>query len=85
MIVANPLAGHPKGRGLEVAQWLLGQHIDVAVTPDDIREKGPGHALSDAGVAVILSGATTLAQAMEELSVVDVTEEAGALGRSNGD
>jgi cation diffusion facilitator family transporter len=85
MILANPFAGHPKGRGLEVAQWLLEQHIDVVVTPDDIREKGPGHALSDAGVAVILSGATTLAQAMEELSVADVTEKAGALGRSNGD
>lgn len=85
MIVVNPFAGHPKGRGLEVAHWLLEQRVDVVITPEDIRDKGPGHALSDAGIAVILSGATTLAQAMEELSVVDVTEEAGALGRSNGD
>jgi hypothetical protein len=54
MIVANPLAGHPKGRGLEVAQWLLGQHIDVAVTPDDIRDSGPGHALCDAGIVQFL-------------------------------
>jgi hypothetical protein len=57
----------------------------VVLTPDDIRDRRPGHALGDAGIAVILSEATTLAQAMEELSVADVTEKAGALGRSNGD
>lgn len=83
MIVANPFAGHPKGRGLEVAHWLLEQHVDAVVTPDDIREKGPGHALGDAGVAVILSEATTLAQAIEALPVAGVIEEATAVGRSN--
>ncbi len=72
-----------KGGGLEVAHWLLEQRVDVVITPDDIREKGPGHALGDAGVAVILSQATTLAQAIEALPVADVTEEATAVGRSN--
>jgi hypothetical protein len=61
----------------------LEQHIDVVVTPDDIREKGPGHALSDAGVAVILSEVTTLAQAIGELPVADVTCETAPLGRSH--
>lgn len=65
MIVASPFAGHPKGRGLEVAHWLLEQRVDVVITSDDIREKGPGHALGDAGVVVILSEATRLAQAIE--------------------
>lgn len=83
MIIANPFASHSKGRGLEVAHWLLEQHVDVVITPDDIREKGPGHALGDAGVAVILSEATTLAQAIEALPVEGVTEEATAVGRSN--
>lgn len=76
MILANPFAVHPKGRGLEVAQWLVEQHVDVIVTPDDIREKGPGHALGNAGVRVILSEATTLVQALEESSVVSGAEPA---------
>lgn len=84
MIVVNPFAGHPKGRGLEVAHWLLEQRVDVVITPDDIREKGPGHALGDAGVAVILSQATTLAQAIEALPVADVTEAAPLLGVRTG-
>ena len=75
-IIANPFTGHPKGRGLEVAHWLLEQHVDVVVTPDDIRDKGPGHALGDAGVTVILSEATTLTQAIEELPA------AGGAGRA---
>jgi predicted Fe-Mo cluster-binding NifX family protein len=76
MIVANPFAGHPKGRGLEVAHWLLEQRVDVVITPDEIREKGPGHALGDAGVRVILSEATTLVQALEETPVVSGAEPA---------
>jgi hypothetical protein len=62
---------------------ILAHHVDVVVTPDDIRDKGPGHALGDAGVMVIVSDATTIPQAFEELSVADVTAEAAALGRSN--
>lgn len=82
-IIANPFASHPRGRGLEVAHWLLEQHVDVVVTPDDIRDKGPGHALGDAGVSVIFSEATTLAQAIKAQPVAVVTEGATALGRSN--
>lgn len=67
MIIANPFAAHPRGRGLEVAHWLLEQHVDIVVTPDDIRDKGPGHALSDAGVTVIVRDVRTLAEAAGEL------------------
>ena len=79
-IIADPFAVHPRGRGLEVAQWLLEQHIDVVVTPDDIRDRGPGHALSDA--EVIFNEVTTLARAIEIFPVADVTEKATALGHS---
>lgn len=67
MIIANPFAAHPRGRGLEVAHWLLEQHVDILVTPDDIREKGPGHVLSDAGVTVVVSQATTLTAAFADV------------------
>jgi cation diffusion facilitator family transporter len=54
-IVPNPYAGDPRGRGLKVAQWLLAQKVDVLQTADDIREKGPGYALGDAGVEVVIT------------------------------
>ncbi|MGE0684591.1 MAG: cation diffusion facilitator family transporter, partial [Candidatus Binatia bacterium] len=64
MTITNPYAADPRGRGLKVAQWLLEQGIDVLITADDIREKGPGYALGDAGVAIIISEAATLAAAL---------------------
>lgn len=66
MIIANPFAAHPRGRGLEVAHWLLEQHVDILVTPDDIRDKGPGHAVGDAGVTVIVRDVSTLAEAIRK-------------------
>ena len=42
----NPFATEPRGRGLRVAEWLLERQTDLLVTRDDIRDKGPGHALA---------------------------------------
>jgi predicted Fe-Mo cluster-binding NifX family protein len=64
MTVANPYATDPRGRGLKVAHWLLEQGIDVLITADDIREKGPGYALGDAGVAIIISDVASLDAAL---------------------
>jgi predicted Fe-Mo cluster-binding NifX family protein len=71
---------HPRGRGLEVAHWLLEQRVDVVVTPDDIRDKGPGHALSDAGVTVIVRDARTLTEATRELPALGETGGAPSAG-----
>lgn len=60
MIAANPFAADPRGRGPKVAQWLLEQRIDVLITADDIRKKGLGYALGDAGIALIISDAVSL-------------------------
>jgi predicted Fe-Mo cluster-binding NifX family protein len=68
MIIANPFADHPKGRGLEVAHWLMGQQVDAVVTPDDIRDKGPGHALGEGAVTIVISQASTLAAAIADAS-----------------
>jgi predicted Fe-Mo cluster-binding NifX family protein len=64
-IVANPHAGESRGRGLRVAQWLLENEVDVLITADDIREKGPGYALKEAGVAVIVSQERDLESALD--------------------
>lgn len=64
LTIANPHAADPRGRGLKVAHWLLEQGIDVLITADDIREKGPGYALGDAGVAIVISDVGSLDAAL---------------------
>lgn len=64
MMVANPYAADPRGRGLKVAQWLLNQRIDILITADDVRDKGPGYALGDAGVAIVISDVGSLDAAL---------------------
>ena len=64
--VTNPFSGDAKGRGIKVAHWLVTQNVDVLLTRDDVRDKGPGHALGEAGVDVIVTQATTAEEAVEQ-------------------
>ena len=64
--VVNPFSEEPKGRGIKVAHWLIAQDIDALITSDDVRDKGPGHALGEAGVDVIVTEATTAEEAVEQ-------------------
>jgi cation diffusion facilitator family transporter len=66
-LVANPYSEAPRGRGLKVAEWLLEQNVDVLVTADDIQGKGPGYALGDAGVEVVITDAEELDEALAPL------------------
>jgi len=63
--IANPFYEEPKGRGIKVARWLIEQEVDLVITPDDIGDKGPGHALREAGIEVVLTKAATVEQALE--------------------
>ena len=65
-VVKNPFASGPKGRGLQVARWLLEHEVDALVTRDDISGKGPGHALGEAGVVVVLTADTDVDSALAE-------------------
>lgn len=66
--VANPFASGSRGRGIKVAHWLVEQKIDLLVTLDDIREKGPGHALKEAGVEVRVVTAESVEAALRSAS-----------------
>jgi cation diffusion facilitator family transporter len=65
-VVTNPYAGDPRGRGLKVAEWLLEQGADALFTADDIRGKGPGYALGDAGVEVVITEAEKVDEALAD-------------------
>jgi cation diffusion facilitator family transporter len=52
----NPHASEKKGRGIEVANWLLDQGVDQVIVGRDIRDKGPGLTLAKAGCEIIAVG-----------------------------
>jgi len=54
-VALNPFADVAKGRGIKVAHWLIDRKVDVLITRDDIRDKGPGHALGDGGIEVFVT------------------------------
>jgi cation diffusion facilitator family transporter len=64
--ITNPFASDPKGRGIKVAHWLIEQKIDLLLTPDDIREKGPGYALKEAGIEIRVATADSVESALGE-------------------
>jgi len=49
-VMANPHLALEKGKGIKVAQFLLGHKPDIVVTREDLAGKGPGYAFSNAGV-----------------------------------
>ena len=65
-IAANPYLDQEKARGLRVAEWLVGQKVDVVLVKEDLSGKGPVYAFSSAGVELRKTAADTLAQAIRE-------------------
>jgi cation diffusion facilitator family transporter len=49
-VIDNPHVGFEKGRGIKVAQFLLGHKPDVIVAREQLSGKGPGYAFANAGV-----------------------------------
>lgn len=62
-IVANSFKDLPKGKGLKVAEFLLGSKPDVVLTRESLVGKGPGYAFAEAGVET----GQTQARSLEEL------------------
>jgi cation diffusion facilitator family transporter len=59
-IIANPHKDLPKGKGLKVAEFLLGYKPDIVMAKENISKKGPGYALAEAGVIIIQTEASSL-------------------------
>lgn len=60
----NPFASLPKGKGVRVAEWLIGLGTDVVLVKEPLRGKGPGYALDSAGVTVVLTDAEEVSAAV---------------------
>jgi predicted Fe-Mo cluster-binding NifX family protein len=67
-ILSNPHQEAEKAKGIRVAEWLVGQKIDIVLLREDVRGKGPAYVFADAGVETRSTEAETLAEAIAEQS-----------------
>jgi cation diffusion facilitator family transporter len=66
-IIANPDLGLGKGKGIKVAQFLLGYKPDVVISGDNLSGKGPGYALADGGAEIVQTKAKSLEELLGQL------------------
>jgi len=59
-ILKNPYTNLERGKGIRVAEWLVGKKVDQVALSEEIKHKGPGYVFSDAGVRVHRVSSTDL-------------------------
>lgn len=62
----NPRLGTEKQKGILVAEWLVGQSIDMVITVHEVN-KGPSYVLREAGVEMRRARAGRLADELARL------------------
>jgi len=67
-IVSNPYQDVEKAKGIQVAEWLVAQKVDVMLLKESLRGKGPVYVFGDAGIEVQETEAPTLSAAMAEIA-----------------
>jgi len=68
-IVANPFLSVDRGKGIEVAEFLIGRNVDVILLKEKFDGKGPEYALSNSDVDVVITEADTMYEALSEQGV----------------
>jgi len=72
--VPNPFRETQRQRGLSIARWLIQQGVTVLASRDEVADKAPGLALSNAGVQLVVTAAETVDGVWRELA-----DQAGSL------
>lgn len=65
--VLNPFTDTAKGKGIQVAEWLVEKKVDRLVLPGEIKSKGPGYVLANAGVKILTVSAENLEKALPQV------------------
>ena len=63
-VLANPHQNEEKAKGIKVAEWLVAQKVDTVFLKESLQGKGPEYVFDDAGVAMQLTSAGTLTEAV---------------------
>ena len=66
-IISNPYTETERGKGIRVAEWLVKEKVDELIIQEDIKHKGPGYVLSNAGVRVHVVASDTLEEALDSI------------------
>ena len=75
--MANSFLEEEKAKGIEVAEWLVAQKVDVVLLADkarpqkSLRGKGPVYVFRDAGIELRQIESDTLIEAIRGLQEVD--------------
>jgi predicted Fe-Mo cluster-binding NifX family protein len=73
-VIANPHTEVEKAKGIQVAEWLVAQKVDVVLLKQSLRGKGPTYVFGDAGVEMQEISATTLSEALAGLMEGDTPD-----------
>jgi len=65
-ILSNPHQNLPRAKGIRVAEWLVEKKVDRVLVKEELRHKGPGYVLANAGVEVTVINAESLDGAIAE-------------------
>jgi cation diffusion facilitator family transporter len=63
-VVPNPYASEERAKGMRVAEWLVAEKTDVALTRESLHGKGPTYVFQDAGVELRVTDARSLSEAL---------------------
>lgn len=63
-VVPNPYASEERAKGMRVAEWLVAEKVDVALTRETLHGKGPVYVFQDAGVELRETRANSLPDAL---------------------
>lgn len=64
-VVANPYQSLERGKGIRVAEWLVGQKVDVVLSREHLHGRGPAHVFRDSGVELRLTEAENIEAAIK--------------------
>jgi cation diffusion facilitator family transporter len=67
-VIANPHTEVERAKGIQVAEWLVAQKVDIVLLKQSLRGKGPTYVFGDAGVEMQETSATTLSEALAEFA-----------------
>jgi cation diffusion facilitator family transporter len=56
-VAVNPVRDQARRKGIKVAEWLATQKVDVVLSREALRSKGPAYVLRDAGIELRLTKA----------------------------
>lgn len=65
-ILANPYAEEERAKGIQVAEWLVAQKVDVVLLRESLRGRGPIYVFGDAGVEMQQIDGGTLAEVVDK-------------------